>query len=86
MAHPTKLQTAPGAKPQPPLGYDISDSAAWFNKTAVGVTVHQVEGDDPHTQVINWKSKFQQQYGFGKGLIRLDFDARTMSYRGRLPA
>lgn len=91
VAHPTKMQAAPGAKPSPPLGYDISDSAAWFNKAAIGVTVHQVEGkaeegETPHVEVINWKSKFQQQYGIGKGKIVLDFDPRAMTYRGRLHA
>lgn len=84
VAHPTKMQAQAGAKPTPPLGYDISDSSAWYNKAAVGVTVHQVDGDDPHVRVINWKSKFQQQYGFGKGKIALDFDERMMTYRGRL--
>ena len=84
VAHPTKMQAQAGAKPSPPLGYDISDSAAWYNKAAIGVTVHQVDGDDPHVSVINWKSKFQQQYGFGKGKIKLDFDPKAMTYRGRL--
>lgn len=84
VAHPTKMQSVAGAKPSPPLGYDISDSSAWYNKAAIGVTVHQVDGDDPHVKVINWKSKFQQQYGIGKGAIKLDFDDRAMSYRGRL--
>lgn len=83
VAHPTKMNAAAGANPPPPLGYDISDSSAWFNKAAIGVTVHQVEGDDPHVKVINWKSKFQQQYGFGKGSIRLDFDESKMVYRQR---
>lgn len=86
VAHPTKMQAQAGAKPQPPLGYDISDSSAWYNKAAIGVTVHQVDGDDPHVRVINWKSKFQQQYGIGKGKISLDFDERAMSYRGRMHA
>jgi len=84
VAHPTKMQAAPGARPSPPLGYDISDSSAWYNKAAIGVTVHQVDGDDPHVSIINWKSKFQQQYGIGKGKIALDFDASAMTYRGRL--
>lgn len=84
VAHPTKMQPAPGSSPPPPLGYDISDSAAWFNKAAIGVTVHQVYGDDPHVMVINWKSKFQQQYGIGKGKIALDFDPNAMTYRGRM--
>lgn len=83
VAHPTKMQSIPGAKPHAPGGYDISDSSAWYNKAAIGVTVHMVEGDDPHVQVINWKSKFVQQYGIAKGKIDLDFDERAMAYRRR---
>jgi twinkle protein len=83
LAHPMKMQAAAGAQPHAPLGYDISDSAAWFNKAAIGVTVHQVLGDDPHVKVINWKSKFQQQYGIAKCSIKLDFDERAMTYRAK---
>lgn len=86
VAHPTKMQRESGDRPRPPFGYDISDSAAWYNKAAIGVTVHQVDGDDPHTKVYNWKSKFQQKYGIGKGKITLDFDPRSMTYRGRMNA
>jgi twinkle protein len=84
VAHPTKMRTEPNGRSVPPLGYDISDSAAWFNKAAIGCTVHQVEGDDPHVEVINWKSKFQQQYGIWKGKITLDFDPQAMTYRRRM--
>ena len=84
VAHPTKMQAEAGAKPRAPLGYDISASAAWFNKAAIGVTVHQVEGEDRHVLVINWKSKFQQQYGIQKGNQRFDFDTWAMNYRGRM--
>lgn len=84
VAHPTKMQAEAGTKPRAPLGYDISASAAWYNKAAIGITVHQIDGDDPHVRVINWKAKFQQQYGIGKGKIDLDFDPRMMTYRGRL--
>jgi twinkle protein len=86
VAHPTKMQADAGSQPRAPLGYDISDGSAWFNKAAIGVTVHQVEGDDPHVKVINWKSKFQQQYGIGKGKITLEFDPGAMTYRRRLHA
>ena len=84
VAHPTKMRAEPGQQPKPPLGYDISDSAAWFNKAACGVTVHRVENDDPHTEIITWKSKFEQRYGFGRGRVKVDFDDRQMIYRGRL--
>jgi twinkle protein len=84
LAHPMKMHAHAGAKPSPPLGYDISDSAAWYNKAAIGVTVHQAgDANDPHVKVINWKSKFVQQYGIAKGEIRLDFDERAMTYRAK---
>lgn len=87
VAHPTKMQHEAGGRPKAPLGYDISDGSAWFNKAAVGVTVHQVDGDDdPHVEVINWKAKFQQQYGISKGKVALNFDQRAMTYRGRMHA
>jgi len=84
VAHPTKMRVEPGQKPKPPLGYDISDSAAWFNKAACGVTVHRVDGDeDQYTEVITWKSKFEHRYGIGKGRVRVDFDPAKMIYRER---
>ena len=61
VAHPTKMQDQQRAKPKPPLGYDISGSSTWFDKAAIGVTVHQGEDNyGPHVQLINCKTKFRQ--------------------------
>jgi twinkle protein len=41
VAHPAKMQREKGTnKPPIPTLYDISDSAAWFNKPDIGVVVH----------------------------------------------
>lgn len=84
VAHPTKMQREAGQKPYPPNGYDISGSAAWFNKAAVGVTVHRTQDDfGEFTKVICWKSKFEQLYNFGKGQVDMLFQPSTMSYVAR---
>jgi len=79
IAHPTKMQAEAGAKPKAPLGYDISGSSAWYNKAAVGVTVHKTEEGAP--VLINWKSKFQQLYPCRPGLVEMSFDVDQMVYR-----
>ena len=87
VAHPTKMQREAGGKVYAPTGYDISGSSAWFNKAAVGVTVHRVEEDDGSetTQIINWKSKFQQLYGIRSNTkVRMEFDESMMVYRRRM--
>ena len=84
VAHPTKMNGEAGAKPRPPLGYDISGSSAWFNKAAVGVTIHREEDDyGEHTVVINWKTKFEQLYPCRKGKVRMAFDHQSMVF-GRM--
>lgn len=57
VAHPTKLHDIDGCT-KVPKGYDISDSAEWFNKPDFGLTVHRVEGDSL-TRVICWKRRFE---------------------------
>lgn len=80
LAHPVKMQGEPGAKPRPPMGYDISGSATWFNKAAVGLTVFRDE-DENCVKLINWKSKFEQIYPCRKGVRKMQFDAQSMVYR-----
>lgn len=80
VAHPRKMPTE--GKPRPPIGYDISDSAAFANKPSLGFTVHQDETSDgtPVVKVITWKVRDTQLYGFEKGQIRLEFLKDAMSY------
>lgn len=85
VAHPTKMQEHVGGNPKPPLGYDISGSSTWFDKAAIGLTIHKEEDDHgPHVKLINWKTKFQQLYPCRPGIRRLDYDENVMVYRRRM--
>lgn len=83
IAHPRKMMTE--GKPRSPTGYDIADSAAFFNKPSLGFTVH-TEMDEhglAFTRVTNWKVRDVQLYNVDKGSIDLDFDVEAMTYRKR---
>lgn len=80
IAHPRKMNT--DGKPRCPTGYDIADSAAFFNKPALGFSVHKGEtadGDD-YVEVQTWKVRETQLYGFSPGSIRLTFHDYGMTY------
>lgn len=80
IAHPKKI--GGDGKERAPVGYDIADSAAFANKPALGFTVHQEKDEnDIDCVAFNvWKVRDTQLYGFGKGRLRLLFDAYKMSY------
>ena len=84
VAHPKKMPT--DGKPRPPTGYDIADSAAFFNKPSLGVTVHQVsvtdeQGDsDEWVELHVWKVRKTRLYGFQKGKRKIRFNMETMTY------
>ena len=61
---------------------DISDSAAFANKPALGFAVHQDEDDEGRSfvRVLTWKVRDSQLYGFEKGQVRLAFDRNRMRY------
>ena len=69
--------------PRSPTGYDIADSAAFFNKPSLGFTVHQ-EADEGSgeewVRLTTWKVRDTQLYGFNKGDTRLRFYEKPMSY------
>lgn len=80
IAHPRKMQTE--GKPRNPTGYDIADSAAFFNKPSLGFTVHQdqnAEGEN-FVRLSTWKVRDTQLYGFERGDVRLTFDQQAMNY------
>jgi twinkle protein len=81
VAHPKKIDTIKG-QPRPPLGYDIADSAAFFNKPALGFTVHQdkTENGVPFVELWTWKVRDAQLYGIGKGKAAATFDIEAMDY------
>lgn len=82
VAHPKKME--PG---RAPTGYDVADSAAFFNKPSLGVTVHQRERDgEAWVDLIVWKVRNTKLYGFQKDTVRVEFDPDRLSYRKRSPA
>jgi twinkle protein len=80
IAHPRKMPT--DGMPRAPVGYDISDSAAFSNKPALGFTVHQDEltNGQPIVKIIVWKVRDTQLYAFEKGQISLEFNSTSMTY------
>lgn len=81
VAHPKKIDTVKG-QPRPPLGYDIADSAAFFNKPALGFTVHQDKTDSgiDYVELWTWKVRDGQLYGISKGRAQATFDIERMDY------
>lgn len=81
IAHPKKIDTTNG-KPRAPLGYDVADSAAFFNKPSLGFTVHQekTESGISYSQIYTWKVRDAQLYGVAKGFSDASFDIDAMTY------
>jgi twinkle protein len=81
VAHPRKMQTE--GKPRSPTGYDIADSAGFFNKPALGFSVHnETDGAGmEYTALTSWKIRDRQLYGIEPGRASLKFDVEKMSYQ-----
>lgn len=79
VAHPAKAKND-GSKPRPPTGIDIADSAAFFNKPGLGITVHPAD-EDFQVQIINWKTRDALLYGTRKGTVLAEFAQVWGSYR-----
>ena len=82
IAHPRKMPTDSGQM-RCPTGYDIADSAAFFNKPALGFSVHKETGEDKEStwvRVLTWKVRETQLYGFETGSTRLTFHSEMMTY------
>lgn len=81
IAHPRKMATE--GKPRAPTGYDIADSAAFFNKPALGFSVHReqdLEAGEDWVLLTTWKVRETQLYGFETGNKRLTFHREMMTY------
>lgn len=80
VAHPKKMNM--DFKPRAPMGYDVADSAAFYNKPSNGLTVFQSKSDDglPLTELVSWKVRDTQLYGSTKGVSQLHFDPDKMTY------
>jgi twinkle protein len=87
VAHPKKM--GQDSKPRAPNGYDIADSAAFFNKPSLGVTVHKnsfTRDDDTVDSWVElhvWKVRDTLLYGFEPGLRKITFDHDRMNYEAR---
>lgn len=82
IAHPRKMPVD-GGKMRCPTGYDIADSAAFFNKPALGFSVHKEtdeERDVSWVKIQTWKVRETQLYGFDPGHTRLTFHPHGMTY------
>jgi twinkle protein len=88
VAHPKKMPTD-GGRSRAPTGYDVADSAAFYNKPSLGVTVHQNERQnedgsiDKWVELHVWKVRKTRLYGFGKGKVNVEFDEERMAFRRR---
>lgn len=79
VAHPAKMKTD-GAKPRPPTGYDIADSAAFFNKPGLGITIHP-DDEENKVRIINWKTRDVLAYGVSKGTAVVEYAPAWGCYR-----
>ena len=81
VAHPKKMDAGPNGA-RPPLGYDVADSAAFYNKPALGLTVHNAETQSGarYTQLVTWKVRYTHHYGVHKGISPSQFDDEQMRY------
>jgi twinkle protein len=71
VAHPTKLPMDHEGQHNPPRGYQISGSGAWYSKADFGLTVHRA-GRDGEVKIINWKTRFNWLGKEGETIILYD--------------
>ncbi|MBP7340663.1 toprim domain-containing protein [Niveispirillum sp.] len=83
VAHPAKMRTDQGKRP--PTGYDIADSAAFFNKPGLGITVHEGK-EEGEVEIYNWKTRDRLLYGTRPGRITAHFAQVHGVYRATTEA
>lgn len=82
LAHPTKAVKGENGAYRRPTMYDISDSAAWYNKADLGFIVHRP--NPVETQVVVEKSRYHEQIGVpGEVFMHFSRDARHFTEIGR---
>ena len=80
VAHPTKMPTNEDGTYKVPTGYSIADSAHFFNKPDIGLTVYRHgESRGNLVDVVTWKIKFEGLLG-EKGTASFHFDKATSRY------
>jgi len=81
VVHPAKPpRLRPGENYSPPLAYDISGSAHWYNKADVGLTIWSPKESLGTADIMIWKTRFRR-WGQRSAEARLDFDSLTGIYR-----
>lgn len=78
VAHPAKIKT--DGNPRPPMGYDIADSAAFFNKPGLGLTVHPAD-EEFRVKIINWKTRDSLLYRTYRCTVEVEFAEAWGCYR-----
>jgi twinkle protein len=82
LAHPTKAVRMEGGAYRCPTMYDISDSAAWYNKADLGFIIHRP--NPVETQVVVEKSRYHDQTGTpGEVFMHYSKDTRRFAEVGR---
>lgn len=77
VAHPTKMQKNDDGTYKVPTGYNISDSAHFYNKCDIGITVYR--NDNNIVDVEMWKVKFEGLIG-KKGTVQFTYDKINNRY------
>lgn len=72
VAHPTKIPMDAEGNYQPPKGYSISGSAAWYSKADFGLTIHRNPQRKSEVRVINWKTRFNWLGKEGETIVLYD--------------
>lgn len=78
VAHPTKLPSDGEGNYNPPRGYNISGSAAWYAKCDFGLTIYRIPGQPGRVRFINWKTRYDWMGKEGENEFL--YDASTNSY------
>jgi twinkle protein len=82
LAHPTKAVKGENGGYRRPTMYDISDSAAWYNKADLGFIVHRP--NPVETQIVVEKSRYHEQIGVpGEVFMHFSRESRRFTEIGR---
>lgn len=83
VAHPTKIQKGEDGNYLPVKPYDISGSAAWFNKPDNILSIYRTVEQPDYTQVLIQKIKFREVGHTGS--VTLRHDSRTGTFHDLPP-
>ena len=83
IAHPKKMERRANGDITVPTGYDVAESAAFFNKPDMGLTVHIAHDDTngDHVRLKTWKVRDKEGTGTRNGEVRLRFDPESYLYQ-----